>query len=59
MSGACGARRRTRIASAVKLGVGRVRGRVQVVDQLNTNLLLTERVEQDVQISAGVSVGLP
>jgi hypothetical protein len=45
--------------AGVKLGVGRVRGRVQVVDQLNTNLLLTERVEQDVQVSAGLSVGLP
>lgn len=47
------------LLAGVKLGGGRLRGRLELGDFLTSSHFLTDRGEHDLQVRAGLSVGLP
>lgn len=50
---------RINIGAGVKLGHGRLRGRLEIVDHVNLDHFLTQRTEHDVQVRGGVAVRIP
>jgi hypothetical protein len=50
---------RINMGAGVKLGHGRLRGRLEVVDHVTLDHFLTQRTEHDVQVRGGVAVRIP
>lgn len=50
---------RINVGAGVKLGHGRLRGRLEVIDHVTLDHFLSQRTEHDVQVRGGVAVRIP
>lgn len=50
---------RINMGAGIKLGHGRLRGRLEVIDHVTLDHFLTQRTEHDVQVRGGIAVRIP